>query len=123
MEDTYNALLRLNGKKPNGKTAAEIAREAVNESDEVAVHTLNYFYRITGRLIQTMSLVIQPYGGIFLCGTSTVRNADFISKSGLLEEVHKSMVRKELLEQFPIYIVTKENINVAGGLWAGEKLF
>ncbi|MCF7794010.1 MAG: glucokinase [Candidatus Cloacimonetes bacterium] len=123
LEDTYNALLRLNGKKPNKKTAADIAREAVAGSDEIAMQTLDYFYRITGRLIQTMSLVIQPYGGIFLCGTSTVRNAEFIAKSGLLEEVHKSMVRKELLEQFPIFIVTRENINIEGGLWAGSKLF
>ncbi len=123
LEDTYNALLRLNGKKPNGKTAAEIASKAIDGSDEIAVQTLNYFYRITGRLIQTMSLVIQPYGGIFLCGSSTVRNAEFIIRSGLLEEVHKSMVRKELLEQFPIYIITRENINIEGGLWAGRKLF
>lgn len=123
LEDTYNALLRLNGKKPNGKTAAEIAEEAVAGSNEIAMQTLNYFYRVTGRLIQTMGLVLQPYGGIFLCGTSTVKNADFISQSGLLAEVHKSMVRKELLEQFPIYVVTKENINIAGGLWAAEKLF
>jgi Glucokinase len=121
LEDSYNALLRLNGRKPHDRTAAEIAAEAIGGSNETAVQALNYFYRITGRLIQAMCLVIQPYGGIFLCGTSTIRNADFIFQSDLLAEVHKSMVRKELLEQFPLYIVSRENINIEGGLWAGRK--
>lgn len=123
LEDSYNALLRLNGKKPGNKTAAEIAGEAISGAEEIAGQALNYFYRITGRLIQIMSLVIQPYGGIFLCGTSTVRNAEFIFRSDLLREIHNSLVRKELLEQFPVYLVTKENINLAGGLWAARKLF
>jgi glucokinase len=113
----------LNGKKPGNKTAAEIAGEAISGAEEIAGQALNYFYRITGRLIQIMSLVIQPYGGIFLCGTSTVRNAEFIFRSDLLREIHNSLVRKELLEQFPVYLVTKENINLAGGLWAARKLF
>jgi glucokinase len=121
LEDSYNALLRLNGRKPHDRTAAEIAAEAIGGTNETAIQALNYFYRITGRLIQAMCLVIQPYGGVFLCGASTARNADFIFQSDLLAEVHKSMVRKELLEQFPLYIVSRENINIEGGLWACKK--
>ncbi|MFC1898516.1 glucokinase [Candidatus Cloacimonadota bacterium] len=118
LEDTYNALLRINGKKPNGKTTAEIAQAAVENTDEIAVNALDYFYRITGRLAQAMSLMLQPYGGIFLCGASTVKNADFISGSGFLNELQNCLVRKELLEQYPVYIVKKPDINIAGGLWA-----
>ena len=67
-----------------------------------------------------MCLVVQPYGGVFLCGASTKKNADFITNSNLMKELHNSLVRKQLLEQFPVYIVTKFDINLAGGLWAGR---
>ncbi|MDO9578663.1 MAG: glucokinase [Candidatus Cloacimonadales bacterium] len=118
LEDTYNALLRLNGKKPNGKSAAKIAQSAVENSDEIAAKSLDYFYRITGRLTQAMSLMLQPYGGVFLCGASTEKNADFIKESGFLFEMHNCLVRKLLLEQYPVFIITKSDINLAGGLWA-----
>jgi glucokinase len=119
--DTYNALLRINGKKPNGKTTAEIANSALDNSDDVAMKALDYFYRIIGRLAQAMSLMLQPYGGIFLCGASTEQNAIFIPESGFLHEIHNCLVRKLLLEQYPVYIVTKLNINITGGLWACRK--
>lgn len=122
LEDTYNALLRLNGKKPNSKTAAEIAQSAGEKTDENAVKALDYFYRITGRLTQAMSLMLQPYGGVFLCGASSQKNADFIKESGFLFEMHNCLVRKLLLEQYPVFIVTKSDINLAGGLWAGRNI-
>jgi glucokinase len=118
LEDSYSALLRLNGRKPSEKNAGEIAQSALNKTDETAMKALDYFYRITGRLVQAMSLMVQPYGGVFLCGANTEKNADFIPNSGFLYEMHNCLVRKQLLEQYPVYIVAKPDINIAGGLWA-----
>ena len=117
LEDIYAALQQLSGKKNSQKKAGDIAALALKEEDSLAVEALNYFYRVAGRIAQAMCLVIQPYGGVFLCGASTVKNADFISHSDFLKELHNSLVRKQLLEQFPVYIITKSNINIAGGLW------
>jgi len=86
------------------------------------VEALNYFYRVAGRIVQAMCLVVQPYGGVFLCGASTEKNADFIPGSDFLKEMHNSLVRKEMLEQYPVYIVTKRNINIAGGLWVCREI-
>ncbi len=116
---TYEALLKLDGMmQKEKKEATEIANSAVNGIDKYAVEALNIFYRCVGRIIQAMSLVAQPYGGIYLCGTSTVNNAEFIHRSGLMEEFHNCLIRQQLLIQFPVYIVTKPDINIAGGLWA-----
>ena len=118
LEDTYNALMQIEGKETNGKKAEDIAGDVVKKSDPLAKESLDIFYRCAGRLVQAMCLVIQPYGGVFLCGASTINNSLFISQSGFIKELHNSPVRKQLLIQFPVYIVTKPDINIAGGLWA-----
>lgn len=123
LEDTYNALLQIEGKEANGKTAEDIAGEAVKNSDPIATEALDIFYRCAGRLVQAMCLVIQPFGGVFLCGASTINNSSFISQSSFIKELHNSPVRKQLLIQFPVYIVTKPDINIAGGLWACRNNF
>ena len=122
LEDTYAALLKINGIEKDNKKAAEIADIALQNKDDFAVEALNYFYRVAGRIVQAMCLVVQPYGGVFLCGASTEKNADFIPGSDFLKEMHNSLVRKEMLEQYPVYIVTKRNINIAGGLWACREI-
>ena len=118
LEDTYNALLQMEGKETNGKKAEDIAEDAVKNSDPLAKEALDIFYRCVGRLVQAMCLVIQPYNGVFLCGASTINNSSFISQSSFMKELHNSPVRKQLLIQFPVYIVNKPDINIAGGLWA-----
>jgi len=118
LEDVYNALLQIEGKENNEKKAEDIAGDAVKNSDPITKEALDIFYRCAGRLVQAMCLIIQPYGGVFLCGASTINNSSFIFQSGFIKELLNSPVRKQLLIQFPVYIVTKPDINIAGGLWA-----
>jgi glucokinase len=122
LEDTYSALQKIGGLEIDNKNAAEIANLALQNKDDLAVEALNYFYRVVGRIVQAMCLVVQPYGGVFLCGASTEKNVDFIPQSDFLKELHNSLIRQEMLEQYPVYIVTKSDINVAGGLWACREI-
>lgn len=102
----------------NGELSAEkIAENAINHSDPLSEHALDLYYRCVGRMAQTMALFIQPYGGIYLSGSSTNKNKDFIVHSGLINEVHSNKKQKDLLMQFPIYLVQKEELNIKGGLW------
>jgi glucokinase len=116
--ELYQAIMKLAGKEQVEKDAFDIANSAINGKDKIAVETLNIYYKCTGRIIQAMALMIQPYGGIYLCGASTVQNAAFIKQSGLMEEFHNCLIRQQLLIQFPVYIISKLDINIAGGLWA-----
>jgi len=115
---TYKAILQLEKIEWSKKDVSEIARSAVKGSDKYAIEALNIYYRCVGRIIQAMALTIQPYGGIFLCGSSTISNAKFIHQSDLMKEFHNCLIRQQLLVQFPVYLITKPDINIAGGLWA-----
>ncbi len=116
--ETYKAILKLDGIERTEKDAKQIADSAVNRTDNSTIEALNIFYRCVGRIIQAMTLMIQPYGGIYLCGASTINNAKFIHQSRLIEELHNCLIRKQLLIQFPVYLITKPDVNIAGGLWA-----
>ncbi len=118
LSETYYAILELEGIGKVEKEASDIASLAVSKSDKYAVEALNIFYRSVGRVIQAMALMIQPYGGIYLCGASTIKNAEFIHQSDLMKEFHNCLIRQQLLIQFPVYIITKPDINISGGLWA-----
>ena len=122
LRETYRAILKLEGIEQKEKDTQMIADSAASGSDKYAVEALNIFYRCVGRIIQTMSLIIRPYGGIYLCGASTINNAIFIQQSGLIEELHNCQIRQQLLIQFPVYLITKPNINIAGGLWACRRV-
>ncbi len=118
--DSYYALSVLAGKEEK-ISAAEVAQKALTKQDEIAKQSLALFYSFVGRLVQAMALALQPYGGIFIAGASSLSNKNFILESNLVAEIHNCKVRKELLQKFPIYLVTKPALNVSGGLWACEK--
>lgn len=117
LSDTYEAILELEGLDNPNKDSAEIARSAVLGNDIFATESLNIFYGCVGRIMQAMALMIQPYGGIYLCGASTINNAKFILQSDMIKEFHNCLIRRQLLTQFPVYLITKPDINIAGGLW------
>ncbi|MDA3814200.1 MAG: glucokinase [Candidatus Cloacimonetes bacterium] len=120
--ETYEALLKLDRIEQKEKDASEIANSTMSGIDKYAIEALDIFYRCVGRITQAMALMIQPYGGIYLCGASTINNAKFIHQSSLMEELHNCLIRQQLLIQFPVYIITKSDINIAGGLWAGRNI-
>ncbi len=117
LEDTYLAICKLEGISESGKDAAEIAELAVAGKNKFAEEALEYFYKCAGRLTQAIALNLQPYGGIYLSGVSTKLNRNFIIKGDFVEELHNCLIRKQLLEQFPVYLIIENNINLLGGLW------
>ena len=118
LELTYQGLIELfYSKMKSGKLSAEqIAEKALK--DEICRKALDIFYRCAGKLIQAIALFFRPFNGIYLCGSTTCKNAEFIKQSGFMEELQKSTDRATILKLFPVYIIEDEDINIKGGLWA-----
>jgi glucokinase len=119
----YDGLAHLRGGPPLSArvracdAAAWIARRAAKGADAVAVEALGIYYRSAGRVAQLLALAYQPRGGIFLAGASTRQNRRFIERSGFVAELHENASQRELLRQFPVYLVAEE-LNLAGALAA-----
>jgi len=120
LELTYQGLIELFYlKMKSGKLSAEqIAEKALKNEDEICIEALDIFYRCAGKLTQAMALFFRPFNGIYLCGSSTIKNSEFLKQSGFLEELQKNTDRAIILKRLPVYIIENENINIKGGLWA-----
>ncbi len=118
LELTYQGLIELfySKMKPEELSAEQIAEKALK--DEICREALDIFYRCSGKLAQAIALFFRPFNGIYLCGTSTSKNAEFIKQSGFVGELQKSTDRAAILKLFPVYIIEDEDINIKGGLWA-----
>lgn len=101
-------------------SATEIAARAINDEDARCHAALAMFYQCTGALAQLMALAIQPYGGIYLGGSSTRNNRGFIPDSPLLRQFLDNEVRNYLLKLFPFYLINDE-INLLGNAYVAEK--
>jgi glucokinase len=123
LELTYQGLIELfyQNMKPEELSAEQIAEKAFK--DEICGEALDIFYRYAGKLTQAMALFFRPFNGIYLCGSTTTKNAEFIKHGGFLEELQKSTDRENILKLLPVYIIEDEDINIKGGLWACRKLF
>ncbi len=88
------------------------------QKNEICFATMDIFYRCVGKLAQAIALIIQPYGGIFLCGSNTSKNEEIIINSQMLKELQTNYLRQEQLKQFPVYLVKDDDINLRGALWA-----
>ena len=118
LESTYQGLKELF--YPNlitEKLSAEQIAEKASE-DKICREALDIFYRCAGKLTQAMVLFFRPFNGIYLCGSTTTKNAEFIKQSGFINELQKSTDRENILKLLPVYIIEDENINIKGGLWA-----
>jgi glucokinase len=118
-----NNISHLSGTYMSRELSAEkIADNAIKRNDLLSEQALDLYYRCVGRMAQTMALLLQPYGGIFLCGHSINKNEIFIDHSGMIREIHSNKNQRDLLMQFPISIIKDEDINIKGGLWICKEM-
>ncbi|MCK4311731.1 MAG: glucokinase [Candidatus Cloacimonetes bacterium] len=125
LELTYQGLIELFYPKCKREklNAEQIAERAFRNKDKICTEALDIFYRSAGKLTQAIALFFRPFNGIYLCGSTTTKNAEFIKQSGFLEELQKSTDRENILKLLPVYIIEDKEINIKGGLWACRNVF
>ena len=78
------------------------------------------FYQCCGALAQVLALTFKPFGGIFLAGTSTRKNLQFIAPSPFLAQLQQNEVRAELLKAFPVYVIA-DDFNLEGAAFVANQ--
>lgn len=96
--------------------AGDIAKQAVAGNDATCREALDMFYLCAGGIAQVTALSFLPDSGVYLSGRSSRLNAPFIENSQFVSELCNNDTHGELLEQFPVYLVTKDT-NLDGGIF------
>jgi len=100
--------------------AEYIAYNAMTGEDKLCCESLNLYYQCLGRFAQLMALTFKPSGGIFLAGSTSIKNKTFIQHSDFLNEYLNNSTQLHLLKKFPIFIVLDE-LNINGMIWLLKK--
>jgi glucokinase len=120
LESIYRCLgIIESGENIKSIEASEIARSAVQGQSDLCAEALSMYYQCCGALVQSLALTFMPYGGIYIAGTSTQRNRDFIVNSRLLEQYLDNKKRNELLQYFPINLML-DDLNLYGAAYVAK---
>jgi glucokinase len=99
--------------------AGTIAQAAQGDPpDPICREALGIYYAFCGRLAQILGLAVKAFGGVYLAGETTTRNWGFIVRSAYAENFHANFMQASLLEQFPLILLDKPDINLDGALYA-----
>jgi glucokinase len=96
--------------------AGDIAKQAIAGNDATCRDALDMFYLCAGGIAQVTALSFLPASGVYLSGRSSRLNAAFIENSQFVTELRNNDTHGDILEQFPVYLVT-EDTNLDGGIF------
>lgn len=121
---TYLAHCTILGQGPalgEEEGSRAVAEAALEGRDQAAVRTLELYYRVIGRFAQMLALTFQPCEAVYIGGASTMKNREFIERSGLLEQFLANRTQGRLLAGMPLRLVLEE-LNLQGALAESARL-
>lgn len=97
------------------KTAAEISKSAMDNSDQLAVEAVDLFLALIGAEAGHMGLRSLASGGIYICGGIMPKLIEKIMLGGVVDSyLHEKSRFNKLLKTFPLYVVLNEGLGLLG---------
>jgi glucokinase len=94
---------------------ALVVSEAAASGDPLAEQALAIYYRALGRFVQLLALSEQPCAGVFVGGTVTLRNLEFVRRGDLVREFLDNRFVGHALAEVPLHVV-EGDVNLAGAV-------
>lgn len=110
----YQSLCAAKGVEAKGYEPADVTENALNESDEIAVQTLQLFCRVLGSFGGNLALNLASFGGVYIAGGIVPRFIDYVKNSEFRARFDAKGRFSNLVEQIPVYIVTEEQPGLIG---------
>ncbi len=114
IELMYRAL--ANARKQTAATliAQEIAKRAVEGTDEIAIETLNTFCEILGTASANLAVTLGARAGIYVGGAIVPRLGEFFDKSPFRLRFEDKGRFSDYLKQIPTYVINAEQATFRG---------
>lgn len=110
----YQSLCAMNGQVAKDYEPADITKHALENTDELAVKTLDVFCRILGSFGGNLALTLMTYGGVFIAGGVVPRFIEYIKTSEFRARFDAKGRFGKIIETIPVYVVTEEQPGLIG---------
>ena len=96
------------------KTAPEIMSACEDNSDSLAMDTIQFFSRALGTVCGNLALSLLPFGGIYLVGGVARAVTPYLKDNGFVESFQDKGRFSEFSKQFPVYVVDDDYAALTG---------
>jgi glucokinase len=110
----YKSLTTLHNTEVKYGSPAGITHAAVEEGDEIAVATLNFFCEVFGQVCGNAALTIGALGGVYICGGIIPRFLDFFVASNFRAHFEDKGRMRGYMESIPVFVVTETYTGLLG---------
>jgi len=120
LENLYEFFSSKHPDTPISKRIKQLSGDAkikmISESyhqDLICKKAVDLFVRFYGRAARNLTLLSQPYAGLFVAGGITMRHPDWIGKI-FLEEFLRHEKKSDFIWKIPVYIITNPDVSLYG---------
>ena len=104
-----------------GDPAAAITQAAQHENEPIARMALDLFVAIYGAFVGNLALLMLPRGGIYVAGGIAAKIANHMQQGGFLHAFRDKGRFADLLETFPLHLVTNPNVGLLGARLVAQR--
>ncbi|MDA7591807.1 glucokinase [Pseudomonadales bacterium] len=109
-----SALCALKHRAPRFSTPAEIVAAALEDQDEVALETLDFFCEVAGAVAGNLALTFGAKGGVYIAGGVIPRFTSILLKSGFRSAFEDKGRFRDYLSEIPCFLVTQPDLGLFG---------
>ncbi len=110
----YQTLAEIDELPAPLQKASQITAAAIEDSDPLAVATLQQFCQIMGTVAGDLALTLGARGGVYLAGGVVPRFAEFFCASRFREFFQAKGRFADYLAAIPVYLVVREQLGLLG---------
>jgi len=105
LENTFQAIVALDGVDMSQMSAAEITQRALKNECKVAHEALGTFCALLGSFAGNIALTFGARGGVYIAGGISPRIVDFLARSQFRARFEQKGRFQGYLEQIPSYVI------------------
>lgn len=116
IEQIYQALCDYHGETPKDYAAKDISGNAVANSCQRCVETLEQFCRTLGSFAGNLALTLGSFSGVYVAGGIAPRFIDFIKNSDFRARFEEKGRLSGFNQSIPTYIITETQPGILGAI-------
>ncbi|MDC2887788.1 glucokinase [Psychrosphaera algicola] len=110
----YQSLQSAQGLAVSNVDPAYVSTSALEETDELAIKSLQIFCRILGSFGGNLALTLVTFGGVYIAGGIVPRFIEYVKNSDFRSRFDTKGRFSKLVETIPVYIVTEDQPGLIG---------
>jgi glucokinase len=118
----YAAIARIRGEKPQELTAAEVFELASNDSDAIAVESMELFFEVLGQVAGNLVLCLGAVDGVYIAGGIARRYPEMLKKSRFRAGFESKGFYRPMMESIPTRLIMHAEPGLLGASYRARQM-